>query len=185
MSRAALLLVSVMALSCRVRPPFACGADSQCGAGGRCIAAACAFADGLCSGGWRWDRSAAGYDRACVEAPADMTAATVVEDLAIAPDQATAADLAAQARDLAVVVHFYPTLQAQVVSYGCAGCHASSSSPPQLVTGDSAVAGHNYAALVDYAPTIVATLSTGAGHPLHVPRPDLDAWQSWAAAPAP
>lgn len=84
MSRAALLLVAAMALSCRVHPPFACSADSQCGAGGRCLDAACAFADAVCSSGWRWDRSAAGHDRACINAVADMAAAAEPVDLSTA-----------------------------------------------------------------------------------------------------
>ncbi len=67
--RAALLLLALVA-GCRTEPSFACTTDPDC-SGGTCIAGGCAFPDGACSSGKRWDSTSPVSPSACVP-PADM-----------------------------------------------------------------------------------------------------------------
>jgi hypothetical protein len=57
------------ASACRFEEPFACSADAQCGAGGRCEAVGyCSFPDSACSAGRRFDELAPGeLASECVE----------------------------------------------------------------------------------------------------------------------
>lgn len=85
-------LLAIALLSCHDGlPSFVCAASDQCGAGGVCLEAACAFPDAACSSGLRWDVSAPGRVHACVAlAAADMAmqpapAADMSMDMSMVP----------------------------------------------------------------------------------------------------
>jgi hypothetical protein len=91
-----LILLLICVGGCKAQPlPFHCTADQQCGAGGRCVAGACAFR-GDCPSGWRFDRSAGELAGACVplepgdmsEPPPDVATPPAV-DLAVSIDAST------------------------------------------------------------------------------------------------
>lgn len=76
--RLALLAMCVIGLGCSNHSPFACSAASQCVDGDRtgvCTQGYCAFADPMCSGGYRFDTTAGGgLAGMCLESDAGVAA---------------------------------------------------------------------------------------------------------------
>jgi hypothetical protein len=194
MRQAALLVVAF--LSCRgEHPTFTCATSAQCGAGGVCIMAACAFADAACPSGYRWDVSAPGRARSCVEVTDMATPPIVVDDMAAALDQAAAIDLATPT-DLTGGVHFYPDIEDRIEGEHCLLCHekgGSVSLVPLMSPGDTADKMMNYNAMVSEVQTVnVLTILRDMTHcptwmhlPCYVPDADLDVWKEWVANPVP
>jgi hypothetical protein len=117
----------------------------------------------------------------------DLSAAIEPPD-AIEPSvDGDAADALECPPDLVLVMHFYPELQRQVERYHCAGCHSGAVPAPQLVVGDTALAGRNYLALRDFAAPPLLTKLANSAHcgSVCVPAADLVSWARWIAAPVP
>ena len=96
----ALILFAIAATGCEPTLIYVCHEDAQCNTapGGKCVQSYCAFPDGTCPSGLKWDPSAAALAGQCVAAAADAGS-----DQAVARDLATS-DLAQDAAvDMATV----------------------------------------------------------------------------------